>query len=208
MLWSSWRVGFLMIDSPQAARCWPTSGTCTDCEAAALVATRRGGSADVPPGRFVAAQDAHQRHTSALEVEKRVVAAEAAQELSRAPRRTIHESLWGLCKGDCSFLCRVRNHLRDPLSRRYATVLVCVAQLRDSSPVLQDRCHAKMPFSRNLASRIQDCQYSTAECGNSRDSGGIVASAYGGGGPDHRSRNNALTTKLRLAGRSPSRRMK
>ena len=36
-----------------------------------------------------------------LEVEKRVVAAEAAQELRR-PRRTIHESSWGLCKGECA----------------------------------------------------------------------------------------------------------
>jgi hypothetical protein len=62
-------------------------------------------SAEVPPGRFVSAQDAHQRDASALEVEKRVVAAKAAQELSRAPRRTIHESSWGLCKGECAFLC-------------------------------------------------------------------------------------------------------
>ena len=70
---------------------------------AALVA-RRGGSAEVPPGCFVSAQDAHQRDASALEVEKRVVAAKAAQELPRAPRGTIHESLWGLYKGECALL--------------------------------------------------------------------------------------------------------
>ena len=71
---------------------------------AALVA-RRCGSTEVPPGCFVSAQDAHQRDASALEVEKRVVTAEAAQELVRAPRRTIHESSWGLCKGECALLC-------------------------------------------------------------------------------------------------------
>ena len=66
---------------------------------------RRCSSAEVPPWRFVSAQDAHQRDASTLEVEKRVVAAEAAQKLSRAPRRTIHESSWGLCIGECAFLC-------------------------------------------------------------------------------------------------------
>jgi len=71
----------------------------------AALMVRRCSSAEVPPGRFVSAQDAHQRDASALEVEKRVVAAKAAHELSRAPRRTIHESWWRLCKGECAFLC-------------------------------------------------------------------------------------------------------
>jgi hypothetical protein len=101
MLWWSWRVGFfddlgraLLTDQWHLHR----------LRRAALV-VGRSCSAEVPPGRFVSAQDAHQRDASALEVEKRVVAAKAAQELPRAPRGTIHESSWGLCKGECAFLC-------------------------------------------------------------------------------------------------------
>ena len=47
-----------------------------------------------------------------------------------------------------------------------------------------------------------------AECGNGRDLVGIVASTTDEGLRVHRSRNNALTTNARLAGRSPSLRMK
>jgi hypothetical protein len=101
MRWWSWRVGFF----DDLGRALLTDQRHLHRLRSAALAMGRCRSAEVPPGRFVSAQDAHQRDASALEVEKRVVAAKAAQELSRAPRRTIHESLWGLCKGECAFLC-------------------------------------------------------------------------------------------------------
>jgi hypothetical protein len=64
-------------------------------------------------------------------------------------------------------------------------------------------------FFKDLGDRIQDRQY---VCQQSAEIVAIlvviVASGMEEAVPSHRSRNNALTTKLRLAGRSPSRRMK
>jgi hypothetical protein len=104
----------------------------------------------------VAAQDAHQRHPSVLEVEERVVTAEAAQELSRA----IRESPCGLCKADWPLLCRVRNHCRDPLSREVVR-LSYIATLSRVTALVSYKSGAtrNRPFFEEVNRQVQECQY-------------------------------------------------
>ena len=89
-----------------------------DARSRAPVRSLRAAGSHVPPRRFVSAQDAHNEIRPRSKCSSESWPLKAAQELPRVPRRTADESLWGLCKGECAFLCRVRKHCEIPLSRR------------------------------------------------------------------------------------------